>query len=279
MVDDNTRLPLRAHVNGRRPGYGRRAVVHCWPLVGLLVLGLVGLAACTGTAPSRPRSAASASLASLTPSVAATSSATGTPSVPATIRPSAPQPSSAPPAPATPEAVVLAYFQAINDHDYARAWELGGRNFGQSYDTFVQGFADTVHDTVTVTRTDGGAVTVELLAVHTDGSMHRYAGRYTVTVGTITSANIHEVTGTPGAPGGSACGAPSNPYGYNFCGNGQVIYSPPADFCSLFTCVGNFVEGRGYVVQCVDGKFSKSGGRPGACSGHGGVGRRLYGPS
>lgn len=35
--------------------------------------------------------------------------------------------------------------------------------------------------------------------------------------------------------------------------------------------IPNFDEGTGYVVRCADGMYSQSGGRPGACSGHGGV--------
>jgi len=41
-------------------------------------------------------------------------------------------------------------------------------------------------------------------------------------------------------------------------------------FCSTHTCIPNFSNGTGYVVQCVDGEWSHGGGRPGACSGHGG---------
>lgn len=41
-------------------------------------------------------------------------------------------------------------------------------------------------------------------------------------------------------------------------------------FCSTHTCIPNFSNGTGYVVQCADGEWSHSGGRPGACSGHGG---------
>jgi hypothetical protein len=36
--------------------------------------------------------------------------------------------------------------------------------------------------------------------------------------------------------------------------------------------IPNYENGTGYRVQCADGMFSRSGGRPGACSGHGGVG-------
>jgi hypothetical protein len=36
--------------------------------------------------------------------------------------------------------------------------------------------------------------------------------------------------------------------------------------------IPNYDNGTGYPVQCSDGMWSRSGGRPGACSGHGGVG-------
>ncbi len=74
----------------------------------------------------------------------------------------------------------------------------------------------------------------------------------------------------------STCGAPANPYGFNFCG-GSLIYSPPADICSYIACIGNFWNGRGYVIQCRDGTFGKSGGIRGSCSYHGGNARPLYG--
>lgn len=35
--------------------------------------------------------------------------------------------------------------------------------------------------------------------------------------------------------------------------------------------IPNYDNGTGYRVQCADGMYSQSGGRPGACSGHGGV--------
>jgi hypothetical protein len=72
----------------------------------------------------------------------------------------------------------------------------------------------------------------------------------------------------------STCGAPSNPWGYNFCG-GSVISAPPSTFCSYFDCIGNFWNGRGYVMQCRDATFSKSGGISGSCSQHGGNSRAL----
>jgi hypothetical protein len=41
-----------------------------------------------------------------------------------------------------------------------------------------------------------------------------------------------------------------------------------APFCSTHDCIDNFDNGTGYIVQCVDGEWSHSGGRPGACSYH-----------
>ena len=74
------------------------------------------------------------------------------------------------------------------------------------------------------------------------------------------------------------CGAPSNPWGYNFCG-GNLIYSPPSNFCIYFNCIKSFWQHtNGYVDQCVDGTYSHSGGVQGACSYHGGESRPLYGP-
>jgi hypothetical protein len=42
------------------------------------------------------------------------------------------------------------------------------------------------------------------------------------------------------------------------------------DFCSTHTCIADFEDGTGYTVQCADGTWSQSGGKPGACSWHGG---------
>jgi hypothetical protein len=87
-------------------------------------------------------------------------------------------------------------------------------------------------------------------------------------------------TPTPSTPAPAAtanlCGAPANPWGYNFCGRGTTIALPPSNFCSFFNCIASFTGGRGYVTECRDGSFSKSGGISGSCSGHGGSGRTLY---
>ncbi|MEU5189988.1 serine/threonine-protein kinase [Streptomyces klenkii] len=114
-------------------------------------------------------------------------------------------PPSAPPAPATPPApaqppngtpaaapqqVVQDYYAAINNHDYARAWKLGGKNLGGSYGEFVKGFATTASDSVTVTSVSGDTVGVELDATQTDGSHRYFSGTFTVNNGEIVSAAV-----------------------------------------------------------------------------------------
>lgn len=45
-----------------------------------------------------------------------------------------------------------------------------------------------------------------------------------------------------------------------------------ARFCLTHSCIANFGNGHGTIVQCNDGEWSHSGGLPGACSYHGGEG-------
>jgi hypothetical protein len=74
------------------------------------------------------------------------------------------------------------------------------------------------------------------------------------------------------------CGAPSNPWGYNFC-SGAYIRNPPSNFCSYFNCIASFWNStNGYVDECQDGTYSHSGGVQGACSHHGGEMRALWSP-
>jgi hypothetical protein len=70
-------------------------------------------------------------------------------------------------------------------------------------------------------------------------------------------------------------GVNCNPWGYNF-NKGNLIYSPPTGFCSYFSCINNFLNGHGYIVECHDDEYSKTGGKQDACSSHGGVLRPLY---
>ena len=85
---------------------------------------------------------------------------------------------------------------------------------------------------------------------------------------------------TPGAMGESACPRPvevPNPWCYTFV-SGRQILNPPTNFCTFFACAPQFFQGQGFVVQCQDLTFSKTGGTPSACAGQGGEQRTLFEP-
>ncbi len=77
-------------------------------------------------------------------------------------------------------------------------------------------------------------------------------------------------TRTRPAPG--RCGAPANPFGYDFCA-GERIREPATGICDWFACVPGFWAGRGWLVQCRDGMVSRTGGQPDVCAGHQGLRR------
>jgi eukaryotic-like serine/threonine-protein kinase len=85
---------------------------------------------------------------------------------------------------------VQAYVAAINDHDYAKAWALGGKNSGSSYTSFVNGFNGTAKDHLTIVSVAGNVVSVQLAATQANGSVKNYQGTYTVTGGVITQSDI-----------------------------------------------------------------------------------------
>ncbi|MET8832822.1 hypothetical protein ABZV78_02745 [Micromonospora sp. NPDC004540] len=71
------------------------------------------------------------------------------------------------------------------------------------------------------------------------------------------------------------CGAPANPYGYDFCG-GQRIRKPAAGVCDWFECVPGFWSGRGWLVQCRDGTVSLTGGQRDSCADNRGFRRTFW---
>jgi len=93
-------------------------------------------------------------------------------------------------APLGPAATVRAYIAAINQHNYPRAWDLGGKSTGQSYNAFASGFNGTASDQLTIVSVSGNVVTVQLAATQTDGSVDDYRGTYTVVNGVITQSDI-----------------------------------------------------------------------------------------
>ena len=80
----------------------------------------------------------------------------------------------------------------------------------------------------------------------------------------------------PTPPAQNLCGAPNNPWGYNFCGGSGRVNSPPSDFCNYFNCMASFwQQATGYVEECNDGTYSHSGGQKAPCSSHNGNQRPL----
>ncbi|MFH8348499.1 hypothetical protein [Streptomyces sp. NPDC018045] len=107
--------------------------------------------------------------------------------------------------------VVEDFYAAVNARDFRRAWDLGGKHLGGSYDAFVAGFADTAHDTVRVTGVQGDTVSVTLDAEQRDGSVRSFAGTYTVRGGAIVAADLRAVAGPTPSDGGSRNAHPPGP--------------------------------------------------------------------
>jgi hypothetical protein len=126
---------------------------------------------------------------------------------PKTTQPKTTQPTTQPskaPAPAQPAltngvAVVTQYYQDVSDKNYAAAWAIGGSNLaaqnGQTYDSWVAGYADTTASIgITSYGTwSNGAVWCYISAVQDSGTVNTYYGTYTVANGVIVSANIRQV--------------------------------------------------------------------------------------
>jgi hypothetical protein len=112
------------------------------------------------------------------------------PTNPPTSPPTSHPATSAPPVALGPAATVRAYFAAINAHDYAKAWALGGKNTAPSYSSFASGFNGTAKDRVTVVSVVGDVVRIRLAATQTDGLVRHYRGTYTVANGIITAGHI-----------------------------------------------------------------------------------------
>jgi hypothetical protein len=92
----------------------------------------------------------------------------------------------------TPEAVISSYYDAVNRHEYARAysyWEpAAAEREVAPFDDFVSGYADTASVEVTLGEGVSGvgagqlyfSVPVTLVATMTDGSLENFVGCYTL---------------------------------------------------------------------------------------------------
>ncbi len=101
--------------------------------------------------------------------------------------------------PRDPAAVVRAYFKAINEHRYLRAWRLvgggtAGSSAGTAFPQFRNGYVGTRLDKLTVLSTKGDVVTARLMALQDDGIIKIYQGTYTVSGGMIIASDVHLVS-------------------------------------------------------------------------------------
>jgi serine/threonine protein kinase len=151
----------------------------------LILLGILILALIVGVVVSHIVSKGSATTPPANLSSSAPTGSTGS-----TAAGSSAPTSSGPAAAQTPSQVVQAYYQAINEHQYRTAWDLGGKNTHTTYDSYVAGFNGTASDVVEILSVNGNVVTAQLTANQTDGSAKVYAGTYTVTGGEITTFNV-----------------------------------------------------------------------------------------
>ncbi|MFE5633718.1 excalibur calcium-binding domain-containing protein [Streptomyces sp. NPDC056543] len=154
----------------------------------LLVAAAICASGCAGT-DSTPTESPTTVTETVTESTA--------PSAPPSTSAAPVSPRSTPPSTvADASSVVREYFAAINAQDFRRAWDLGGKNFADSYTAFVDGFATTAHDAVRILRVNGDTVSIRLEATQTDGSLRVFEGTFTVRGGTIAAADVREVTGS-----------------------------------------------------------------------------------
>jgi hypothetical protein len=93
---------------------------------------------------------------------------------------------------------------------------------------------------------------------------------------TSTPTPTHTTKPTPTPKPTDWCGGPPNPLGYTLCPGGALIYAPAPSTCSYFDCIATFGNGKGYMVECQDGRYSMTGGRPSSCSHHQGEARPVY---
>lgn len=122
-----------------------------------------------------------------------TAPATTSPAPPAALPPATTTVVQPPPPATPPSTVVEQYFADINAGDYNGAWAIGGKNLqGGTFDSFVQGFATTASDSVTIVSTNGDTVQMQLDALQTDGTHKYFAGTYTVQNGVIVAADVRQ---------------------------------------------------------------------------------------
>ncbi len=122
-----------------------------------------------------------------TPATGQSGTATATPTVTATSA------SPATPPAASPAGTVKAYYQAINNGNYAQAWAINTYAHSLSdYSSYEQGFSGTQDVALTIDGVSGNDVSVSFIAYQTDGTQKDYSGSYLVENGKIVGASISQ---------------------------------------------------------------------------------------
>lgn len=191
----------------RYPRYARyarpwhsRAVLTCWSLVLVLAAGAASGAVLAGHHALAPASRGPAAGATRQEG-AATRPGTGALPGPRTDQRKQAEQT------ADPRTTVLAYFAAINAHEWHQAWQLGGSNLSPSYHAMIAGFAGTVLDKIQSIYVAGDQVTVSLRAYQAGGIVRSYRMSYQVRDGVIAtgtvlaSSVIAQPDGGPQVPG------------------------------------------------------------------------------
>ena len=115
------------------------------------------------------------------------------PTTPARASSSASPTTQSPSAPA-PVSVVTAYYDAVNNHDYATAYRLNKAAHNKTYPAFKQGFTGTQHVYLRITGVSGDLVSFDLQADQTDGTVKTYTGTYTIRDGEIVVADVRQIS-------------------------------------------------------------------------------------
>jgi serine/threonine protein kinase len=90
-----------------------------------------------------------------------------------------------------PGAVVRAYYKAINNADFSRAWALGGKNLGQNFTAFATGLAQYSNIGIMSLTSTGNTVTARAREVGIDGETNVINLTFTVANGVITGLTQH----------------------------------------------------------------------------------------
>jgi hypothetical protein len=248
------------------------------PIRGLIVVVmLVSLPACASTA-------SSSSTGSGTSTMAASSTLAATPSS-----------STATPTPASRFAVlgplqtVQRYWRAVATQNYAAAYrDLARGSVPQDAASFIsqeqRANIQNVSFRGTLLSVVGASATVTVNSLQTtDGQfgcrtwsgtyqLSRQNGRWLIEHASITPApcQASPPPPPPSAPPSTTTNPGNSSNGTTVEGPGSTSHATDAQFCTTHTCIPNFPNGNGTIVQCVDSEWSHSGGLSGACSDHGG---------